>query len=99
MARSARLSAALLCLAALVACDGPATDPAPRTSADDAEPTAFAHEEADIATLQAQMKSGAIDSHALTQAYLDRIAAIDDAGPMLNAVIELNPDAISETAR
>ena len=96
MARSARLSAALLCLAVLVACDGPATDPAPRTSADDAEPTAFAHEEADIATLQAQMKSGAIDSHALTQAYLDRIAAIDDAGPMLNAVIELNPDAMKE---
>jgi amidase len=42
------------------------------------------------------MKRGSIDSHALTQAYLDRIAAIDDAGPRLNAVIELNPDAMKE---
>ncbi len=31
-----------------------------------------------------------------TQAYLDRIAAIDDAGPTLNAVIELNPDALKD---
>jgi len=96
MARSVRLSAALLCLAALAACEGPATDPTPRTTADEPEPAAFAHEEADIATLQAQMKSGAIDSHTLTRAYLDRIAAIDDAGPMLGAVIELNPDAMKE---
>src|SRR5690606_22563000 len=29
-----------------------------------------------------------------TRAYLDRIAAIDDAGPRLNAVIELNPRAL-----
>ena len=42
------------------------------------------------------MKRGALSSHALTQAYLDRIAAVDDAGPRLNAVIELNPDAIKE---
>ena len=101
MARSARLPslsclAAVLCLAALAACDGPATDPTPRTAAEGAEPAVFAYEEADIATLQARMKSGAIDSHALTQAYLDRIAAIDDAGPTLNAVIELNPDAMKE---
>ena len=32
----------------------------------------------------------------LTQAYLDRIASVDDAGPSLNAVIELNPAAIGE---
>lgn len=37
-----------------------------------------------------------LTSRALTQAYLDRIAAIDDAGPMLNAVIELNPQALAE---
>ncbi|HLT45201.1 MAG TPA: amidase, partial [Luteimonas sp.] len=30
------------------------------------------------------------------QAYLDRIAAVDDAGPRLGAVIELNPDALEE---
>jgi amidase len=37
-----------------------------------------------------------VTSHALTQAYLDRIAAIDKAGPALNSVIELNPDALKE---
>jgi len=37
-----------------------------------------------------------LSSRALTQAYLDHIAAIDRAGPHLNAVIELNPDALRE---
>ena len=45
---------------------------------------AFAYDEADIAGLQQRMASGAVTSHALTQAYLDRIAAIDKAGPQLN---------------
>lgn len=59
-------------------------------------PASFAFEEADIAGLQARMAAGSLTSHALTQAYLDRIAALDDAGPNLNAVIELNPDALAE---
>ncbi|QIL21245.1 amidase [Thermomonas sp. HDW16] len=59
-------------------------------------PSAFAYEEASIASLQQQMAAGSLTSHALTQAYLDRIAAIDDAGPTLNAVIETNPDALKE---
>jgi len=40
-----------------------------------------------------RMAAGTLTSRALTQAYLRRIAAIDDAGPRLNAVIELNPKA------
>jgi len=44
----------------------------------------------------AKMASGELTSAALTQAYLDRIAKVDDAGPMLSAVIELNPQAIAE---
>jgi amidase len=43
-----------------------------------------------------RLAAGQLTSHALTQAYLDRIAAIDDAGPRLNAVIEINPNAIAE---
>jgi amidase len=43
---------------------------------------------------QAQMRSGKLTSKALVQQYLARIAAIDKAGPRINAVIELNPDAI-----
>jgi amidase len=41
------------------------------------------------------MTAGSLTAHALTQAYLDRIAAIDKRGPALNSVIELNPDALS----
>jgi len=50
--------------------------------------------EADIAELQRDMASGKLTAHALVQTYLDRIAEIDKAGPALNSVIELNPDAL-----
>lgn len=69
---------------------------ATRTTAQADAPAAFAFEEASIASLQQQMASGSLTSRALTQAYLDRISAVDDAGPQLNAVIETNPDALKE---
>ena len=50
--------------------------------------------EASIAELQAAMGSGKLTSKELTGRYLERIRAIDRAGPKLNAVIELNPDAL-----
>ena len=43
-----------------------------------------------------RMTSGTLTSRALTQAYLDRIRQIDDAGPTLNAVIEISPTAIAD---
>jgi len=55
--------------------------------------------EADVATLSARMESGTLTSVALTRAYLDRITAIDDVGPRLDAVIEINPDALLEAGR
>ena len=45
------------------------------------------------------MQSGQLTSVALTQAYLQRIAAIDRAGPRLSAVLELNPDALAIAAQ
>ena len=45
---------------------------------------------------RALMAEGTLTSRDLTQAYLDRIAAVDDAGPTLNAVIELNPRALAD---
>jgi amidase len=54
----------------------------------------FPFAEATIDALQAQMAAGKLTSHDLTAAYLARIAAIDKAGPKLNAVLELNPDAL-----
>ena len=52
--------------------------------------------DADVAAQQAQMTSGQLSSHALVQAYLDRIAALDDTGPQLHAVVELNPRALAD---
>ena len=51
--------------------------------------------EATIDDLQEQMRSGRLTAVKLTQAYFDRIAQIDKAGPKLNSVIELNPDALA----
>lgn len=53
------------------------------------------HKEATIAQLQAEMASDRLTSVALTQEYLGRIFALDQFGPGLNAVIELNPDALA----
>src|SRR5690242_3827644 len=49
--------------------------------------------EASIADLQAALSSGALTSRTLVRAYLERIRRIDRAGPRLNTVLELNPDA------
>ena len=47
-----------------------------------------------LAQLQDAMTHGRITSERLTQYYLDRIFALDQNGPGVNSVIELNPDAI-----
>lgn len=44
------------------------------------------------------MPAAAQDAAADAQAYLDRIAALDDAGPELNAVIAVNPAAPTDAA-
>lgn len=53
-------------------------------------------ENRDAAALQAAMTAGETTSEALTTAYLDRIARIDDAGPTINAVIATFPDALDQ---
>ena len=60
-----------------------------------AEPAAFPFAEATIEVLQARMAAGTLTARELTTAYLERIAEVDRAGPRLNAVIELNPDALT----
>ncbi|MEO6246059.1 MAG: amidase family protein [Opitutaceae bacterium] len=55
----------------------------------------FPFAEATIDHLQARMASGSLTARELTSAYLARIAAIDKSGPKLNAIIELNPDALA----
>ena len=42
---------------------------------------------------------GDVSSEEMVKVYLKRIAEIDDSGPMLNAVITLNPDALRQARR
>jgi len=60
-----------------------------------AEP-AFPYAEATIEDLQARMAAGRLTSRDLTAAYLGRIAAVDQAGPRLRAVIEVNAGALRQ---
>src|SRR5262245_25510480 len=53
----------------------------------------FELEEMSINDLQQHMQSGRFSSHSLVEKYVNRINEIDKAGPALNSVIELNPDA------
>jgi amidase len=45
--------------------------------------------------LQQKMQKGELSSISITKKYLNRIAAIDKKGPAINAVIEINPDALA----
>jgi amidase len=56
---------------------------------------AFTLEETTIAQLQDGMKGARLTARSVTQAYLDRIAALDRQGPTLRAVLETNPDALA----
>lgn len=55
----------------------------------------FELSEVTITELQKLMQNGQTSSKALTKMYLKRIEKIDKNGPTLNAVIELNPDALN----
>ncbi|GAA4586545.1 hypothetical protein GCM10023194_33020 [Planotetraspora phitsanulokensis] len=50
------------------------------------------------AQAEAMMAKGQLTSVELTQAYLDRIEALNKRGPGLNAVTQLNSDALKEAA-
>ncbi len=68
-----------LCLVAIAACSGGARD----------------LEEAYIADLHDRLQRGELSSESLIRWYIQRIEAIDNAGPELNSIIEINPDALS----
>jgi Asp-tRNA(Asn)/Glu-tRNA(Gln) amidotransferase A subunit family amidase len=67
-----------------------------RSGGAESEVKAFHLEEATIADVHAAYKSGALTATQLVQAYLKRIQAYDQAGPKLNVVIFLNPNALEE---
>jgi amidase len=55
----------------------------------------FELEEMTIPELQDGMKSGKFTAHSLAEKYLGRIDELDKRGPAVNAIIEINPDALS----
>lgn len=54
--------------------------------------------ESPILHLQSRMDAGELSAVGLVETYLARIEAIDRSGPRLNAVLELNPDALAIAA-
>lgn len=53
-------------------------------------------EQPDLSDLSAQIREGKTTSEAVTAAYVNRIAQIDDAGPEIHAVIAISPDAMEQ---
>jgi amidase len=53
------------------------------------------HNEWTVAQLEAAMAAGKLSSEQLTREYIERIIGLDQNGPGVNAVIELNPDALA----
>jgi amidase len=51
-------------------------------------------EEATVASLQVEMTAGRLSARRLVEQYLERVAALDRAGPTLRSIIEVNTDAL-----
>ncbi len=67
----------------------------PEAETQDEPATEFPLTEATIDGLQQKMQAGELTSRQITRHYLDRIREIDRGGPMLNSIIEINPDALA----
>jgi Asp-tRNA(Asn)/Glu-tRNA(Gln) amidotransferase A subunit family amidase len=64
-----------------------------------AQNASFPVEETSIASLQAAYVAGRTTAHEVVQAHLDRIAAYDKRGPIINSLITVNPHALEEADR
>ena len=85
--RGPGIAAGVLAAAALLVAPGAA-----RAQANGA-PTQF--NDMTVAQMQSAMAAGTTSSVELTNFYINRILKLDQNGPGVNAVIELNPDAVS----
>lgn len=86
---------ALSCALAQPATASPATPPS-TAQANMNLAKAGPMENLDLSQLADGINDGTFNSEAVTAAYLTRIAAIDDSGPKLNAVIATFPDALDQ---
>ena len=83
------LSSAVLSLLVLIPASAVTATPAPAAAASTGE--------VDYVSLRdagRQMQDGTLTSLELTRHFITRIALLDHAGPSINSVIELNPDAL-----
>jgi amidase len=64
----------------------------------DAPDSALDVESATVADLHEALRAGRTTCVAIARAALERIATLDDVGPALNAILEINPDAESIAA-
>ncbi len=85
--QSAALGGAAAALPSRVEAGGAPLPAAPRVHA-------FELEEVTVAEFGKGMASGRFTSRRITKMYLSRIAELDKRGPMLNAIIEINPEAL-----
>jgi amidase len=83
--------------AAAAAAIGPVTSRADKRQQNvpSTEIASFEFDEITIADLQEAMKSGKQSARSIAEKYLARIDQIDKQGPAINAIIELNPDALA----
>jgi amidase len=81
------LSAVIVIMAALPSCKV-------EKKTDTADLNDFRFKEYTVERLQEGYRNGEFTVTEVVQAYLDRINEIDDNGPMLNAVIQINPEAL-----
>lgn len=79
----------------LVPALGAARAATPEAAAVNPDVKPFELDEITIAELQDGMKSGKYTARSLVEKYSERIQQIDKAGPAVNAVIEVNPEAAS----
>lgn len=63
-------------------------------TAESAIAAVFKLEEATITSINQAFGAKALSSEELVQLYLNRIATYDDAGPVLNSVLAINPNAL-----
>jgi amidase len=54
----------------------------------------FVLEECTVEDIRAALEKGEISSYELTLQYMDRVARYDKSGPLLNSILEINPDAL-----
>jgi amidase len=70
-----------------------ATAVTPTAAGTSSAPTNF--DEFTVAQLESMFQSGKLSSVELTNSYIRRILALDQEGPGVNSVIQLNPDALA----